>query len=428
MTVTKTSETVTLETHPNITGALHAESDDSRKDRTLTTIYEAESRLLLATLSQPAEPETRVHFLKAKGGFFAIVQSRQLTYLALPGSQLQLPDTLLNLPGDLPPGRLNPGSSTQQKPPIQTVTDQAMILGAGIASRFAPVSGDLTGYAKPSVPLVGEDSVIVTLAKHLQRHGIKRILVNTFYMPDALKEQLNQIPALDILYIDEDQPSGTAGGLVKALNANLVDRGKPILIMQGDAVTDANLSVLLESHQEQAPLATIGVKHISDDEVSQMAIVVTDQSGEDGESGFVQSFREKPTLAEAGPSRLASIGFYILSPEVFDEFLSIGQAKWAISKEFDYAFHFFPSLLVRHTQAIYARMMPQPFYWSDIGRPDQYIATVRDIYAGKLQVPLPTEVKRYFEDGIIYWGDARQKADQDGASLTGNIIVFNRRI
>jgi NDP-sugar pyrophosphorylase family protein len=436
MTIRQASATVSVETHPQVTGELRHTMESLQTDRILTTIYDQDayddgstepSATVLATLSQQKDSPTQVQFLKAKGGFFAVTQTQTLTYLALPGSQLQLPDLLLNLNGDLPQGRLNPGSATKNNASTQTVTRQAMILGAGLASRFVPVSGDLTGYAKPSVPLVGEDSVIVTLAKHLQRHGIRRILVNTFYKPDVLKAQLNSVPELEIVFIDEEEPSGTAGGLLKALDSGLVDRNQPLLVMQGDAVTDADLSSLLETHRQQNAFTTIGVKHISDDEVSQMAIVVTDQSGEDGESGYVQSFQEKPTLEEAGSSRLASIGFYTLSPQVFEEFQAFGQARWASSKEYDYAFHFFPDLLAKHERAIYARMIPQPFYWSDIGRPDQYIATVRDIYAGKLQVPLPPEKQRYFEEGIIYWEDAREKTQREQAILNGNIIVFNRR-
>lgn len=426
MPMTHASSTVTVETHANVAPLLTAETEAGRAGRVITNIRAEGGSDILATVNQSEDAETSVHFLQAKGGFFAIAKTERLTCLALPGSQIQLPDTLLNLPGDLPPGRLNSGTSTQKPIQPQQVTDQAMILGAGLASRFVPVSGDLTGYAKPSVPLVGEDSVIVTLARHLQRHGIRKILVNTFYMPDILKEQLNRVDGVEMTYIDEDKPSGTAGGLLKALDANLVDRNQPILIMQGDAVTDADLSELLRTHEKQGALTTIGVKYISDEEVSQMAIVVTDRSGEDGESGFVQSFIEKPSLEEAGPSRLASIGFYVLSPQVMDSFSETGKHHWQEKGEYDYAFHFFPSLL-ENPKGIYARMMPQPFYWSDIGRPDQYIATVRDIHAGKLVLELPPDVNRYFEDGIIFWENAKELASLENASLKGNMVVFPRR-
>jgi NDP-sugar pyrophosphorylase family protein len=192
-------------------------------------------------------------------------------------------------------------------------------------------------------------------------------------------------------------------------------------------VTDADLSALLNTHQQQMPLATIGVKHITDEEVSQMAIVVTDQSGTDSESGYVQSFKEKPSLAEAEDSRLASIGFYVLSPDVYTEFVTWGKAQWEKSGEFDYAFDFFPTLLKAHPNEIYAFMIPQPFYWSDIGRPDQYIATVRDIYEDKLQLGQTLQPERYYENGIIFWENAKEQAVLENTILKGNLIVFNRR-
>lgn len=428
MTVIHTSQTITIETHPKTGPEIYVELEVDAKGRNIWIVRSETQSEPLATISQKLNASTRVHFLQAKGGFFGIINTNRLTYLALPGSQLQLPDTLLNLLGDLPPGRINPDSSPKIHPQkIQQVTTQAMILGAGIASRFVPVSGELTGYAKPSVPLVGQDSVIVVLAKHLYQHGIRRILVNTFYMPDVLKKQLNQIDGLEVIYVDEEKPSGTAGGLLKALERGLVIPDEPILIMQGDAVTDADLSILLETHQEKSPLATIGVKHVTDEEVSQMAIVVTDQSGADGESGFVESFKEKPTLEEAGSNRLASIGFYVLSAEVMEYFLKIGRQHWEQSGEFDYAFDFFPALLNDHKNSIYALMMPQPFYWSDIGRPDQYIATVRDIYAGRLQINLPQDAHQYFEEGIIYWENSRELVIQENAVLKGNLIIFPKR-
>lgn len=388
---------------------------------------------ILASIRQREDSGVAVRFLHEKGGFFGVVTTDEVTYIALPGSQIRLPDLQVDMPGDLIAGKADSPLIPMQSGPVQQVTDQAMILGAGLASRFVPVSGEVTGYAKPSVPLVGEESVVVHLARHLQRHGIRRILVNTYYMPDVLKAQLRKMTGLEFSFIDEDEPSGTAGGLLKALEANLVDRSRPILIMQGDAVTNANLSDLLEAHQRVQPLITIGVKTIPDEQVDQMAIVVTDQSGEDGQSGYVLSFKEKPSLAEAGPSRTGSIGFYVLAPEVLDSFAAMGRARWQQSPEYDYAMDFFPGLLAQETSQgnnapspIYAHRLQEPFYWSDIGRPDQYIATVRDIYAGHLGIDLPENRVDFYEQGIIYWPGAKEKAKADQAVLKGNVIVLRK--
>ncbi len=433
----QTFGSVTLEKHPQVKTAVEGRTEQDAPGWQKTTLWNPEPdstrfgpHQILASVRQVEDATTQVRFLNEKGGFFGIVKTGQLTYIALPGSQIRLNDTQLDMPGDIIQGRVSSPQIPQKPAQIQTVTDQAMILGAGLASRFVPVSGDVTGYSKPSAPLVGEDSVITMLARHLQSHGIRKIIINTFYKPDVLKAQLAAVEGLEFIYIDEDQPSGTAGGLVKALEQNRIDPDKPILIMQGDAVTNANLSAFLNAHRQQDPLVSIGVRHISDDQVSQMAIVVTDRSHADEESGFVLSFKEKPTLAEAGPSRLGSIGFYVLSPQVYPLFLEAGQRKWQTSPEFDYAMDFFPGLLAQHDEAadpkrpIYAQMLQEPFYWSDIGRPDQYISTVRDIYAGYLGFPMPEAIHNYYDHGIIFWSSAHAPAKAQNAVLKGNIIVL----
>lgn len=390
-----------------------------------------------AIVYQSPDSGADIRFLEAKAGVFGIVDAAGVRFILLPGSELTIPSEVdLVMPGAWIEAKTPQGAvlATQRERAAQTVTDQAMILGAGLASRFVPVSGPWTGYPKPAVPLIGEDSVIVCLAKHLRRHGIRRLIVNTYYMPDVIKAQLSRLEGLECVFVDEAEPSGTAGGLVKALDAGLVDLERPILIMQGDAVTDADLSTLIETHARQQPWVTLGTKRIHDDEVSMMAVVETDHSGPDGQSGHVLSYKEKPTLAEAGDSRLGSIGFYVLSPEALALFSERGHEHWCGDAEFDYAHHYFPSLLSQWRQLgdgqpasqspIYACMIPQPFYWSDIGRPEQYIATVREICQGQVGLDLPPEPDASCLDGIIYWPGAAEAVQNSGIIAQGNVIAL----
>jgi NDP-sugar pyrophosphorylase family protein len=436
MSTIQESGSVTLETHPELADkAIQARRRTEPNGWLKTCIHLMDADEAIATVYQQPGPKTHVHFQQGKGGFFGIATTDKLVYIALPGSRLRLPDTHLDMPGGLIEGKADSPIIPTERPAPQQVTDQAMILGAGLASRFVPVSGDITGYSKPGVPLIGEDSVIVALARHLQRHGIRKIFVNTYYKPEMLKDQLSRVEGVEFVYIDEDSPSGTAGGLVKALQQGLVDTGKPVLIVQGDAVTNADFSRLIESHGHHQPMVTLGVKQVPDEQVALMAIVETDGSGEDGQSGYVHSFKEKPTLAEAGPSRLGSIGFYVISPAAFADFRKAGEQRWEQDPEFDYAMHYFPGLLATYRQQnpeksqpspIMARLLPEPFYWSDIGRPDQYIATIRDIYTGKLGMTLPENASEFYEHGILYWPGARQISIQEQAQPSGNVIVARR--
>src|SRR5262249_33518731 len=154
------------------------------------------------------------------------------------------PDTVLDLAGKSIKG--SPiESDLDGHTPVQRVTTQAMITGAGFSTRFEPVSGDATGYAKPSTPLIGKDSVIATSARHLHSHGIRNMFINTYYKPEILKQQMQELnedlkkegkEPIRFTFIDEQAPGGDASGLSKTLNRfkHAVNPKEPMLIVMGD--------------------------------------------------------------------------------------------------------------------------------------------------------------------------------------------------
>jgi NDP-sugar pyrophosphorylase family protein len=413
---------------------------------------ETPGRPPIALIAQAPGATTDVTFHQGNGGFAAIVTTNDLTYIAIPGSKIRLPDTLVVMPEASPlPSHNVPrfGTTTHavasmpvlssRPQTIQTVTTQAMILGAGLATRSEPVSGETTGYSKPALPLVGQDSVIVHLAKHLQHHGIRKIIVNTFYMPDQLKQQLRKgVPGMEFQFIDEKNPSGPAGGLFKALQQDgVVDKSQPLLVMQGDCVTDADISYLLNAHRHHGAKVTLGVQRVPDEQVSKVGIVGTDRSGGDGESGWVEAFHEKPSLAEAGDNRLGSIGFYVLEPDIFPFFQETGVKTYTNGKEYDYANHFFPAVLKDRIQkrlepAIWAQRLGG--YWSDIGAAKQYIETTRILYANAASNSQPQQALAVGDNpgvvcddkGVVYWPGTRLLAQQAGAKLEGHVVVAKR--
>jgi NDP-sugar pyrophosphorylase family protein len=92
----------------------------------------------------------------------------------------------------------------------------------------------------------------------------------------------------------------------------------------------------------------------------------------------------------------------------------------------DFATDIFPEILSRSQ----AEPSLGPFwaqavegYWSDIGNPIQYIESIHDLYAGKVNIALPQDTHRYYREGIIYWEGAAELADREGASLKGNVVV-----
>lgn len=444
-------------------------------------IVDRQSERPLGVLRQCSNNTCHVELFWGKGGFMAVVLSPQdLIYFALPGSEVEVSGTSLHLSAQtLEPSAAYPLSlgkveevneAPGEKPNAsslmpQAETDQAMILGAGLATRFERISGQYTNYSKPAVPFFGNRSVIRCLADHLARHGYTRLLVNTYFKPESLKAGLasrttdpgGEYAIRGIGYIDETEPSGTAGALRKLLmqpeafssSDFSLDLDKPLLVVQGDAVTDADFSALMNAHVAHDALVTIGCQPVADRDVDKFGIIVTERttspSGGDrdgDQSGRILGFQEKPTLAEAR-SRLGNTGFYIFSPrsfplvrEIYETCLREAQTK-AIRQgqsppdeiPFDFATDVFPRLL----EKIEADPALGPFqaqqvsgYWSDIGNPTQYLNSVRDAYAGKVNLPRPKEPWRYYRDGIVYWEGAQEAAEREGARLAGNVVVALR--
>ncbi len=403
----------------------------------------------LAICSREAGALARVEFYDGKGGLTAVITTETGTkYFSIPGSNLSVSGVRLTMPGEPIQVSAVPPAKKRKTVKKQTVTPHAVILGAGLATRFEPISGENTQNAKPSIPLLGDKSVIRLIAENLVRAGFSEIFINTYYKREALKSGLKGIEGVTLRYLDEDEPSGTAGGLRQIFDepdqyVGYFSPDKPLLVVQGDAITDVDFSTLMQTHLEQNAAVTIGCMVKPDKDVSKFGIVATDQSGKDGQSGQIQMFLEKPTLEEAGPHRLANTGFYIFAPETFHLIRQVYDSKMAdVSVEknskgeviLDFAMHVFPEVLKQtksgnildaetgETKSFWAQVVEG--YWSDIGNPSQYIQSVRDLYAGKADIPLPEHSECYYDaDGIIYWPGAKDRARAEQAELSGNVVV-----
>lgn len=433
---------------------LTLEADPGNPQR--LSLLKAKGGLALGWLVMPDACDFQVVFYEGKGGLTAVISvvsgsQSGLQFFVLPGSSLRIPVAggsafELNLTGERIRENTLKSRQTLQRQKPQTVTTQAMILGAGLATRFEPVSGDSTQYSKPAVPLVGERSVIECIVQAIARDNFNRLFINTFYKKESLKSRLDQVPGVTVCYLDEAAPSGTAGALRKMLDPQCVeakqiqaqfDPSLPLLVVQGDAVTDAHFSDLLAAHLENKAAITIGCQVVRDEEVHQFGIVETDQSGKDGVSGRIIGFKEKPLLKDAGPHRMASTGFYLFAPEAYGVVLEAYRKRVAEASggevALDFANDVFPEAF-RQVAAgqikskadgtpmvMYAQVVDG--YWSDIGNPTQYFETVHDVYAGKVDIPLPKVPGQFFENGVVYWPKAKEAATQLHTELNGNILV-----
>ena len=110
----------------------------------------------------------------------------------------------------------------------------ALLLAAGKGTRIREETKD-----KPKCMVdVGGKTVLERIADHLNKHGIWRIVVNLHAFPEVVMKHFGQ----RFLYLYEPVPMGEFATveLVRSLFP-----GEPIVTMNGDTITDINLTELL---------------------------------------------------------------------------------------------------------------------------------------------------------------------------------------
>ena len=121
---------------------------------------------------------------------------------------------------------------------------KAVIMAGGKGTRIRPLT---TIRPKPMVPVVNRpliDYVIETIKKS----KVKEIIVTLNYFQSHIKAHLKQND-LNIRYLVEKRPMGTAGGVMNALK--YID--DTFFVLSGDVLIDLDLNKLLEFHRKKKP-------------------------------------------------------------------------------------------------------------------------------------------------------------------------------
>ena len=119
---------------------------------------------------------------------------------------------------------------------------KAVIMAGGEGTRLRPLT---CNRPKPMVP-VANKPMMEHIVELLKKHGISDIAVTLLYMPEAIKEYFGDGKefGVNMKYYVETVPLGTAGS-VKNAEEFLNDT---IIVISGDALTDANLENALKFH------------------------------------------------------------------------------------------------------------------------------------------------------------------------------------
>jgi mannose-1-phosphate guanylyltransferase len=99
------------------------------------------------------------------------------------------------------------------------------------------------------------------MVEWLGAHGVSEVVLACGFLPDRLREALGEgeHEGVALTYVVEPELRGTAGAIryaAESLGDRLEDR---FLALNGDVLTDLDLTALLRSHEERGARATIGL-------------------------------------------------------------------------------------------------------------------------------------------------------------------------
>ena len=182
---------------------------------------------------------------------------------------------------------------------------KAVVLVGGEGTRLRPLT---FSTPKPMLP-VAEVTMIERVVAHLGRHGIDEVILSMGYKPDAFLAAFPEgsCNGVRLTYAVEPQRLDTAGGI--AFAARLAGLDETFVVMNGDVLSDLDLTELVAFHRERGGEATIALTPV--DDPSAFGVVPTD------EQGRVTAFIEKPPADEA-PTNNINAGFYVFEPSVID--------------------------------------------------------------------------------------------------------------
>jgi mannose-1-phosphate guanylyltransferase/phosphomannomutase len=249
------------------------------------------------------------------------------------------------------------------------------------------------------VPIVNQPVMehIVGLVKH---HGIDKVVATLAFMPSFIQDYFGDGEewGVDIRYAIEETPLGTAGSVKNA--EPLLDTDEPFLVISGDAITDIDLTEVINFHKERGAAVTIALKRVPDP--LDFGVVIT------AEDGKIERFLEKPTWGQVFSDTI-NTGIYVVEPWVLGYIPA--------EESYDFSADLFPKLMA-DGHPLYGIAVDG--YWCDVGSRESYLEVHRDILEGKSHTFIPGVQAR---EGL--WVSESAKIDKTATLGKGVVIGEN---
>src|SRR4051794_14969526 len=238
---------------------------------------------------------------------------------------------------------------------------QALVLAGGEGTRLRPLTHTVP---KPVMPLAGRPFLTFML-DWLREHGVDDVLLSCGFLAHAVEEVLGEeYNRVRLRYVREDEPLGTAGPVRLAADEGLLqDR---LFILNGDVLTDMDLTAQLAFHEEKGAKASLALIAVED--TSSYGVVPTDDDG-----AALEFLEKSPGRA---PTKRINAGSSVIERDVVE--------RIAPGRAVSFEREVFPGLVGEGLYGFHSEG-----YWIDIGTPERYLEATYDLLSGRVHSTLP---------------------------------------
>lgn len=272
---------------------------------------------------------------------------------------------------------------------------KAMILAAGLGTRLRPLTDKLP---KALIPVVNRP-VMERVIEYLTSQGVGEIVVNAHHHYRQILDYVDGGRPFGIRMEVSVEPEilGTGGGIKNV--SDFWDEG-PLIVINGDVLTDINLDRALEHHRRSGRIATL---------------ILHDHEPFNKISTDLQGNIADIPLAY-GSRGLAFTGIHIIEPELVDFIPEGGYSDITDC---------YRGLILSGTPV--SAHISEGHYWHDIGSPEGYLSASRELAKGPFTLGPGCRIAP--SAGLEEWAVIGADCDiAEGARIRGSILWEGARI
>lgn len=179
---------------------------------------------------------------------------------------------------------------------------KTVILAGGRGVRLRPLTYTIP---KPLLP-IGEKPILEEIIERLKAQGLDDIVIAVGYRAELIETYFRDGSHLGVAieYVRETQPLGTAGPLGLVRDAVALPKDEPLLVMNGDMLTDLDMRLFIDAHKRAGDELTVVTREY---ELHHPYGVIQ------VEEGRITGIMEKPSVVDT-----ISAGIYAVRPSALD--------------------------------------------------------------------------------------------------------------